>query len=297
MFTIVKPQPIRKVRKIALVAPCLAACLIFALPIAHATELKPETVAAFNLYIQASKAQMDADLRAGRFLVVDRLSDSQRGRAYDDLQHGHLYIAPQKTLQDGRSIRIPNGIIHHWAGTVYIPGCTLEQADDVLKDFDDKPLIYKPEVQRSQLAGRDGDVLKLSMRWYYKSIVTVVYDVLFDVHPLHLDDRRILIRSYSTRIAEVKDAAQPDEHELPVGKDDGFLWRMCSYWHLEEKDGGVYVGLETIALSRGIPPIFVPVVKPLTESIPRKILADLLQETRAAVVGDILSAPAAVKAN
>ena len=45
---------------------------------AHAEELKPETVAAFDHYIAATEARMDSDMRLNQFLVVDRLPDSKR---------------------------------------------------------------------------------------------------------------------------------------------------------------------------------------------------------------------------
>ena len=271
-------------RRFTLALACSTVFLIIASRTARGAELKPETVAAFNLYIQVFEAQMDADIRAGRFLVVDRLDDTQRQQVYEQLQHGRLYIEQQQMLQAGRAIRVPKGLIHHWAGVIFIPGVTLKQVNSVLRDFDNAPKIFRPEVQQLTALGQDGEALKVFVRMYYKSIVAPTYNVLFDLHRSQVGDNRILTRSYSTRIAEVRDAAEPGEHELPVGTDSGFMWRMYGYWRLEEKDGGVYVGIESMTLSRGIPAVFVPIVRPLTESIPRKILTDLLTDTRMAVL-------------
>ena len=52
---------------------------------------------------------------------------------------------------------------------------------------------------------------------------------------------------------------------------------------LEQGDGGVYVELETISLSRGIPVEVRWLIKPLTDDLPRKMMIDILDETRAAV--------------
>jgi hypothetical protein len=90
-------------------------------------------------------------------------------------------------------------------------------------------------------------------------------------------------RSYSTRLTEVQNAGQADEHELPVDDAHGYLWRLYSYWRFEEKDGGVYVQLESIGLSRAVPAIIGWLVNPLLSSIPRGILSSLLGATRAAV--------------
>jgi hypothetical protein len=52
---------------------------------------------------------------------------------------------------------------------------------------------------------------------------------------------------------------------------------------IEERDGGVYVELETVALSRGIPVEFRWLIKPLTDELPRRLMLDMLNDTRIAV--------------
>jgi hypothetical protein len=99
-----------------------------------------------------------------------------------------------------------------------------------------------------------------------------------------LGDTRIQIASRSTRIVEFADFGQLDEHELPVGNDHRYMWRLYSYWRIEEKDGGVYLQNESIAMTRSIPFVFAWQVNPLTKSIPRNFLRDLLLDTRTAVL-------------
>src|SRR6516164_9442682 len=94
---------------------------------------------------------------------------------------------------------------------------------------------------------------------------------------------RAMSKSCSTRIAEVENAGKPDERELPVGNDHGYLWRLYSYWRIEEKDGGVYIQVESIALSRTIPWEIAWLVNPLVRSIPSTVLFRLLDSTRRAV--------------
>src|SRR2546426_7301336 len=74
-----------------------------------------------------------------------------------------------------------------------------------------------------------------------------------------------------------------NEREKPIGKDRGFLWRLYSYWRFQEKDGGVYLQLESVALSRNIPPLVAWLVNPLLKSIPREYLSRLLVSTRTAL--------------
>jgi hypothetical protein len=254
---------------------------------ARGAELKPETAAAFNLYVAETEAQLDADVRAGRYLVVDGLDEARQRRAYQQLQQGQLYITRRETRQGGRAIRIPRGLIHHWAGVIFVPGVTLDQVNGVLKDFDSLPKTFSPEVQQARVLRETEDCFIFLVRLYYKSILAVTYDVSFDVHVSQPGDGQISMRSDSSRIAELRDAGGPREHELPVGNDSGFMWRFCTYWRLDQKDGGVYVQFESISLSRGIPAPLVPIVKPLTESIPRKVLTDLLTDTRTAVLRSV----------
>jgi len=69
-----------------------------------------------------------------------------------------------------------------------------------------------------------------------------------------------------------------------LGAITGYVWRYYSYYHIEEKDGGVYVQVESVILSRTVPEAFAWLVNPLIRSIARQVLADLLSETRNAVL-------------
>src|SRR6266446_5287728 len=81
-------------------------------------------------------------------------------------------------------------------------------------------------------------------------------------------------------LRELQNPDRSDEREKPIGKDRGFLWRLNSYWRFQEKDGGVYLQLESLALSRSVPVLFAWVVNPLLKSIPREYLSRLLTSTR-----------------
>ena len=111
-------------------------------------------------------------------------------------------------------------------------------------------------------------------------VINAEFDDVYET----LNASRATIRSYSTRIAEVADLNQPAEHELPVGNDHGYVWRYYNYCHIEEKDGGVYVQVESVSLSRTVPTAFEWLVNPLILSIPRDVFTDLLSQTRKAVL-------------
>jgi len=250
---------------------------------AQATEVKANTAAAFERYIRATETQRADDLHNGRFLVLDSLPDPARQESYAKLRQGQLYIEQLHLKENGHSIPIPGGLVHHWVGVMFVPGATLSRVISVLRDYDNHKNVYKPDVRRSKLLEHNGNECKIFLQFYRKSIVTVVINANFDVHYTMLGSTRALSQSYSTRIAEVDNPDKSNEHELPVGNDHGYLWRLDNYWRIEEKDGGAYVQVESVALSRSIPNLFAWLINPLVRSIPRSVLSRLLTATRQAV--------------
>jgi hypothetical protein len=251
---------------------------------ARAAQLKPETDAAFQHYVSVTEAQMDDDVRLNRFLVIDRLPDLQRKQAYDQLQQGEVYIEELHTRENQHPIHIPSGLIHHWVGVIFVPNSTASQVEAVLHDYDDEAEIYKPDIRKAKLIEQNGDDSKIYLQFYSRTIVTVVLNAYFTVVEKQLGAKRIQSVSRSTRVAEVANWDGPDEHERPDGGDHGYMWRLNSYWRIEEKDGGAYVENESITLTRTVPPLLEWLIGPLTKSIPHDVLVHTLTNTRKAVV-------------
>jgi hypothetical protein len=86
----------------------------------------------------------------------------------------------------------------------------------------------------------------------------------------------VISRAASARIAELEHPAQPDSPKFPAGQGHGYLWRLTNYWRLEEKNDGVYMQVESIALSRDVPAIFAWFVNPLIPRVSRQTLANFL---------------------
>jgi hypothetical protein len=77
---------------------------------------------------------------------------------------------------------------------------------------------------------------------------------------------------------------------MPPGKDNGFLWRLNSYWRFFETGRGVYVQCEAVSLTRDIPTGLHWLIAPFIESIPKESLEFTLRSTRTAVLGKISNA-------
>lgn len=241
-----------------------------------ATDLQPRTIAAFDRYVRATEAQMVPE----PFLRIDAIPAAERVRTLTDLKRGELYVERLSTREAGKSIDVPGGMIHHWLGAAFVPGATVDQALALLQAYDRHADIYRPNIARSKLISRDGDVFRMHLRFYMKKVITVVVDTENEARFTRLAPDRAQSRIYSLRVVEVANPGTPRERQHPVGQDGGFLWRLYTYWRFLERDGGTYVQCEAISLTRGIPFALGWLVGPFVNSIPRESLAFTLETTR-----------------
>jgi hypothetical protein len=244
---------------------------------AAAADLQPRTAAAFDRYVATVEAQM---ARRSAFLWIDRGGDAARRQAHDALARGELMIESIDRGDTGINRDVPDGIIHHWTGTVFVPGATIDRTLALLQDYDRHSTIYAPAISESRLLSRTADRFRMRLRFTMTRIITVVVNTENEAVFTRESPGRARSRIASTRIAEVQNAGTPDAHELPPGHDGGYLWRLNSYWRLLEQHGGVYVECESISLTRGIPPGFGWLVKPFVTSLPKDSLTFTLETTR-----------------
>ena len=114
---------------------------------------------------------------------------------------------------------------------VFLPGGSLRKTLQLLRDYDRHQDIY-PEVVDSKLLSSKDDTLRAYLRLVKTRVLTVVLNTEHEVQYREISPNRGFIRSRSTRISEVKNACKPDETQMPVGEDSGFLWRLNAYWRL-----------------------------------------------------------------
>jgi hypothetical protein len=264
----------------------LVICLVIAPPPAGATELRPEAAHGFDEYVRLTELRMQDELApGGAFLWIDSLPEPRRSENYARLQRGEVISARLQTAGSSHHSSTPGALIHHWVGTIFIPGVSLAQVLAVIQDYDRHAEYYKPEVVESKLVEQSGDDLKVYYRLRKKEIITIILDTEYEVHRHSLDATRAYSNSHSTRIAQVENAGEPDEHELPPGNDGGFLWRLNSYWRFFDSGRGVYVQCEAVSLTRDIPAGLNWLVGSFVQKLPRESLEFTLQSTRAAVLG------------
>jgi hypothetical protein len=251
-------------------------------PAASAADLQIKTSAAFDSYVQRVEARLEKEAKSGPFLYMDSLASDRQKNEYDRVRHGEI-VMEKITHEGDLKAEAPDGLIHHWVGVAFVPNHTLAQVLRVMQDYDHHADIYKPEVVRSKLVSRSGNDFKIYYRLFKKKVIAVQLDTDHAAHFVPLSPTRLYSWSHSTRITEVEDPDTPNEREKPVGHDNGFLWRLNSYWRLEQKDGGVYVQCEAVSLTRDIPFGVRWMVTPFVTTIPKESLLSTLTSTRSAV--------------
>ncbi|HEX5434422.1 MAG TPA: hypothetical protein VFY05_09315 [Candidatus Angelobacter sp.] len=260
-------------------------CVLALSAAASAAELKPKTASAFDKYVAATEQRFDAELKpGGAFLYVDGLPRDERNADYARLKNGEILIDKLHTRAPGVHKDVPDGMVHHWVAVVFVPGVTLVQVLPVVKDYDHRAELYKPEVTASRLISHRGNDYKIFLRLYQKKFTAVVFNSDYDVHWGEVTPDEYYSNSISTRITQVKDADHPDGPEYPPGTGTGYLWRLNTYWRFEEKDGGVYIQCEALSLTRDIPYGLGWLLKPLVTRIPKDSLDRALGRTREVVL-------------
>ena len=242
-----------------------------------AIDLKPETVEAWDAYVLAAKLRMER--RAGGqapFLWVDEERElAQRARA------GEILVEPV----DGDSPHpVPRGLIHDWIGAVFVPKVTLDEALGVLSDYEHYKDFYKPMVAKSRLLAQTPSHEKVTLLMVQTDYsVTAAVETENEVDIARPDANRAYSLSKSARVQEIANYGQSSEHAFPEDHGPGYVWRTFTVTRVEERDGGVYIEMELIGLSRGIPWAFRWLIQPLAERLPRNILRATMNETRDAL--------------
>ena len=222
--------------------------------------------AAFNTYVGALEARLAQQHRSQDGFLAGGVTSGQSAAR---LRRGELVVEQLTPATDAAG---SGAMLHHWRGTAFAPGATAADFERLMKDFNGYPQHFSPQVIEARVLTQQGDRLQSSMRVRQKHGITVVMDTAYDIAFARLDARHGWSSSRSTRIAEVDAAGTARERVLSASEDHGFLWRMNTYWSYEERDGGLYMQIESVSLTRSIPTGLGWLIGPFVQSIPRESL-------------------------
>lgn len=244
--------------------------------------LQARTVRDFAKYVAAVEARRTREITERQpFLDIERQSGAELARTMAALKRGEVIVS-RGSARDEASNEIPidGGLVNHWRGTVFVPKVTLDHLLKVLQE-PQTDQHKQEDVLSSRVVSRDGDSQKVFLRLRRTKFVTVVYDTEYDVDYVRLAADRAISNSISTKVVEIENAGTPRERALPEGNDHGYMWKLNSYWRYKQFEDGVLVEIESLTLSRDLPPIIGPLIRPIVTSTARESMTRTLASVRA----------------
>lgn len=223
--------------------------------------LEPKTLRAFEEFVRSLDARMTA--RAAS-------PESLAGR-------------PGGIFKNDAGAEVGHGMVHDWSAVSFVPGARKERAVAVLEDFPRHASIY-PEVLEGRIEQREANRILAFHRLRKKKILEVNLEARYRLDVLPSPANRYASRSVATEIAEVSDAGTDKERRLPPGHDHGFLWRLQTYWTLEETPQGLWLEVRSVSLTRDVPAGLGWILKPIVRDLPRESLEALMEATKKAIL-------------
>lgn len=252
-------------------ALCSLALLFSSAPLASA-EPTAAAISAFNTYV----AQVEARIAKQHQSPAAFLASAPVER----LRRGELIV---ERLTPDPAPSMSGAMLHHWRGTAFVAGATAADFERLMKNFSAYPQIFSPQVVKASILTQQGNRFQASMRVRQQHVITVVLDTTYDVTFAKLDEQHGYSISRSSRVSEIKSPGTPNERPLSASEEHGFLWRLNTYWSCEQRDGGLYMQIESVSLTRSIPSGLAWAIRPFVESVPRESLEFTLRAASGAL--------------
>lgn len=259
------------------ITPNIGVWLLVSAGVLAAAPLQQETLNAWDTYVRMVEARTRARLEPARsFLWIDE--DPERRRL---VRNGGVVVSPSR---DQALQTVPRGLIHDWIAGMFIPGVSIQDVLAVLRNYDRYQEIFTPTVVASKDFGRKSDSQAFTMRWIRKVLVlTAGVEGSFESRDFQVNPNSWYGLSYSTRLQEIEGYGRASERTYPADQGPGYIWRVYSVTRYEQRDGGVYLEMEGLALTRDIPASMRWLVKPVVEKLSKSALTTSFEQTRAAV--------------
>jgi hypothetical protein len=265
------PSTVRIVLLVASILLCGVA------PRRASAEPTAAALADYDTYVRGLEIRLARQHKAeaGFIVGVDEASGAMRER----LRDGEFVVEP--LASDVPSL--PGAMLSHWRAMAFVAGARGSEFERVMRDFARYPKMFAPEVLAAKVLEQSSDHMTMTMRVRQRHVITVVMDTAYDVDFFQLDAAHGYSASRSTQISEIAYARTRYEHPLGADEEHGFLWRQNTYWSYAERDGGLYLQVESVSLSRAIPHGLAWAVGPFVMSVPRESLEFTLRSVAKAM--------------
>jgi hypothetical protein len=259
----------------------LAATLLILATNSGAASLSPSAERAYEIYVANIEARLSwQHARPETYLTLLASDGGDKDRFARARMPGDIQVQPV----NGGTWQVPRALLHHWRGTAFVPNATPEEMFAVLRDFSHFPTHYAPQVVSARALTDDGQIATLAVRFKEQRVVTIVLDGEYKVESRLSGNDRGYSVSRSLHFWQVDNPGTPQERHHPEGQDDGFLWRLNSYWSFTRVRGGLQMECEAVSLTRDVPAGLGWLVTPVIADLPRQELEFTLRATRKALI-------------
>jgi len=244
-----------------------------ALSVVQAASLTPDAAKAWEDYIESASGGMRerAQVPAG-FLQIDATP-----AVAAKVHGGQIVVSPAAAHIPKR---VPSGLIHDWIGTAFLANMTIKDVMAILRDYPRYTQVYAPHVLESKAISTGETVDLFSAVLINKSVLSkTALDCDYETRYVRVDERRMYSITQAKRIQEIADYGTPKQHTLPEGEGSGLIWRLYSVSRFEERQDGLYIETEAMALSRDIPSALRLLVEPIVRRVSREALETALRQT------------------
>lgn len=242
-----------------------------------AATLQPESLAAWTAYTQAASSKMQQRAQPGGqpFLRLDEITG-----VAERIHAGELLVAPLGRVP----LRVAGALVHDWLGIAFVPNAKMDDVLSTARDYWHYAEFYHPAVVESKLLKNDSLTDRFSILLVNKALVSkTALAGEFETTYIRVDEHRWYSISETVRMQEVESYGTPQQRLLAQNEGSGLIWRLYSITSFEERDGGVYMELEAMALSREIPPSLRWIATPIVRRVSRNSILTSLQQTTQAV--------------
>jgi hypothetical protein len=218
-------------------------------------------------------------VRPDTYIATLNVAAANRAEIERQLRSGVLRVEPV----NGGTRQVDGGLLHHWRGAALISGARASDMLVLLRDYNRLFTYYAPEVESSHLISQHAGVATVAMRFKKQVVVPVVLDAEYEVQIALSGTGAGYSVSRSTHVWEIDNPGTTHERRMREGDDDGFLWRLNTYWSFIEVPDGLFIECEAISLTRDVPAGLGWLVAPVVQEMPRDSLRFTLTATRNAL--------------
>jgi hypothetical protein len=257
-------------------------------PATNAATLQPAALREWGLYIVSATAKIADRATSGKtFLWTD-----ENAARLAKVRAGGIALTQ---INPKVSKRLPSALINDWVGAVFIPKAKIRDVLSVVRTYARYEDIYRPNVADSKatVTGEPKDSFstntaapkdRFSMVLLNKTyLVDTAFATAYEVSYVGVSNLSGYSISQSTLVQQIDGFGAANQRLLSVGEGSGIIWQLFSVMRYVERDGGVYLELEAMGLSRNIPGSIRWMIQPMVRRALRASLTTSLRQTEAAV--------------